>query len=402
MAQEGKAGLMQVSEAIAQLLAAVKLPELTETVSLLDADNRVLAVDVKSGMDVPGFDNSAMDGYALSAEAAVGAVFTVTQRIAAGQVGQPLLPGEAARIFTGAPVPPGTVAVVMQEHASEEGGQLTLSQPARVGQHIRRSGEDIAAGQVVVAEGERLLPAQLSLIASIGEPLVTVYRKPSVGLLFTGDELTEPGQPLPPGGIYNSNRYALSALLKRLGCEVTDLGQVPDRLDATQAVLREAAGHYDVLISSGGVSVGEEDHVKAALQTLGELHLWRLAMKPGKPLAFGRIGATHFVGLPGNPVSSFVTLLMVVRPFLLALQGQRHVTPQPQTLPAAFNWPRPDKRREFLRARINGDGQLSLFDNQGSGVMTSLAWADGLVELPPETVVQQGDRVRYWPLSTLY
>ncbi|NLR74583.1 molybdopterin molybdotransferase MoeA [Leeia sp. IMCC25680] len=393
---------MQVSEAIAQLLAAVKLPELTETVSLLDADNRVLAVDVKSGMDVPGFDNSAMDGYALSAEAAVGAVFTVTQRIAAGQVGQPLLPGEAARIFTGAPVPPGTVAVVMQEHASEEGGQLTLSQPARVGQHIRRSGEDIAAGQVVVAEGERLLPAQLSLIASIGEPLVTVYRKPSVGLLFTGDELTEPGQPLPPGGIYNSNRYALSALLKRLGCEVTDLGQVPDRLDATQAVLREAAGHYDVLISSGGVSVGEEDHVKAALQTLGELHLWRLAMKPGKPLAFGRIGATHFVGLPGNPVSSFVTLLMVVRPFLLALQGQRHVTPQPQTLPAAFNWPRPDKRREFLRARINGDGQLSLFDNQGSGVMTSLAWADGLVELPPETVVQQGDRVRYWPLSTLY
>ncbi len=393
---------MQVSEAIAQLLAAVKLPELTETVSLLDADNRVLAVDVKSGMDVPGFDNSAMDGYALSAEAEAGAVFTVTQRIAAGQVGQPLQPGEAARIFTGAPVPPGTVAVVMQEHASEEGGQLRLSQPARAGQHIRRRGEDIAAGQVVVAEGERLLPAQLSLIASIGEPLVTVYRKPSVGLLFTGDELIEPGQPLPPGGIYNSNRYALSALLKRLGCEVTDLGQVPDRLDATQAVLREAAGHYDVLISSGGVSVGEKDHVKAALQTLGELHLWRLAMKPGKPLAFGRIGATHFVGLPGNPVSSFVTLLMVVRPFLLALQGQRHVTPQPQTLPAAFNWPRPDKRREFLRARINGDGQLSLFDNQGSGVMTSLAWADGLVELPPETVVQQGDRVRYWPLSTLY
>lgn len=393
---------MQVSEAIAQLLAAVKLPELTETVSLLDADNRVLAVDVKSCMDVPGFDNSAMDGYALSAEAEVGAVFTVTQRIAAGQVGQPLQPGEAARIFTGAPVPPGTVAVVMQEHASEEGGQLTLSQPARTGQHIRRRGEDIAAGQVVVAEGERLLPAQLSLIASIGEPLVTVYRKPSVGLLFTGDELTEPGQPLPPGGIYNSNRYALSALLKRLGYEVTDLGQVPDRLDATQAVLREAAGHHDVLISSGGVSVGEEDHVKAALQTLGELHLWRLAMKPGKPLAFGRIGATHFVGLPGNPVSSFVTLLMVVRPFLLALQGQRHVTPQPQTLPAAFNWPRPDKRREFLRVRINADGQLSLFDNQGSGMMTSLAWADGLVELPPETVVQQGDRVRYWPLSTLY
>lgn len=393
---------MQVSEAIAQLLATVKLPEQTETVSLLDADNRVLAVDVKSTMDVPGFDNSAMDGYALSAEADAGTVFTVTQRIAAGQVGQPLQRGEAARIFTGAPVPAGTVAVVMQEHARIEGSQLLLEQPARAGQHIRRQGEDIAAGQVVVAEGERLLPAQLSLIASIGEPLVTVYRKPKVGLLFTGDELTEPGQALKPGGIYNSNRYALSALLKRLGCEVTDLGQVPDRLAATEAVLRDAAGQYDVLISSGGVSVGEEDHVKAALQALGELRLWRLAMKPGKPLAFGRIGTTHFVGLPGNPVSSFVTLLMVVRPFLLALQGQRHVTPQPLILPAAFAWPRPDKRREFLRARINSDGQLSLFDNQGSGVMTSLAWADGLVELPPESVVQPGDMVRYWPLATLY
>jgi molybdopterin molybdotransferase len=405
--------LKSLDEALAELLAhAAPLPDVDHA-STFDADGRVLAEDLRSELQVPPLDNSAMDGYAMRcADApADGAVLPVSQRIAAGAVGTPLVAGSAARIFTGAPVPAGADAVVMQEDCELlDDGRICVRRAPKPGMAIRRAGEDIALGAVVLARGTRLSPAALGLAASIGLAALPVARRPRVALFSTGDELVMPGAVAPadmrPGAIYNSNRYFLRSLLQRLGCEVHDLGVVPDQREATVAALREASQKSDLIVTSGGVSVGEEDHVKPAVQALGRLDLWQIAIKPGKPFAYGRIdraqGACHFIGLPGNPVSSLVTFLVLVRPFLLALQGATQLHPPALSLPAHFDWPRADRRREFLRARRNDQGGLDLFANQGSGVLTSTVWGDGLVDTAPGQTIARGDAVRFLPFGDLW
>jgi molybdopterin molybdotransferase len=290
-------------------------------------------------------------------------------------------------------------------------GSVRIAIVPAAGQWIRRAGEDVASGDVVLRTGERLTPAALGLAASVGFDRLQVARKPRVAMLSTGDELVMPGEVAPdamkPGAIYNSNRFFMRALLRRLGCEVNDLGIVPDDREATIAALRDAAETSDLIITTGGVSVGEEDHIRAALQSLGELQLWSLSMKPGKPFAYGSIarsngqGACHVTGLPGNPVSSFLTFLMLVRPFLLALQGAARVAPEAVKMRADFDWLRADKRREFLRTRRNADGGLDLFGNQSSGVLTSMVWGDGLVDNPSGRAIKSGDIVDFIPFASL-
>ena len=401
--------LLPLNDAIAQLLATVVPLGATESVSILEADGRVLAQDLVSALQVPPHDNSAMDGYAVRVDDvlhAAGASLAVSQRIAAGAVGSELAVGTIARIFTGAPIPPGADAVVMQEEctaqeaADADGRTLVQINATPVpGQNVRHSGEDVTRGDVLLAAGHRLDPAKLGLAASIGIATVQVVLRPKVALFSTGDELVMPGtvapQDMPPGAIYNSNRFFLHNLLRRMGCIVTDLGIVPDSLAATQAALREAAANNDLVLTSGGVSVGEEDHIKPAVESLGHLDLWQIAIKPGKPFAHGRIGAAHFIGLPGNPVSSLVTFLLLVRPFLLRLQGTHDVAMKSVAARADFDWPRADKRREFLRVRRNANGGLDLFDNQSSGVLTSAVWGDGLVDTEPGRPVLYGDTVRF-------
>ena len=427
--------LLSFDEVLEKLLAAARPVAEIEEVDTVAAAGRTLARAQTSGIVVPPLDNSAMDGYAvrLADVPASGIRLPVSQRIPAGSVGTPLQPGTAARIFTGAPVPAGADAVVMQElceHAGE--GVVQVNHVPHPGENIRRAGEDIESGAEILAAGTRLAPQDIGLAASVGLARLPVFRRLRVAVFFTGDELSMPGEPLKPGGIYNSNRYTLRGLLAALGCEVHDLGIVPDSLDATRAALREAAAASDVIITSGGVSVGEEDHVKAAVQAEGTLDLWKIAIKPGKPLAFGKVspretaqasaippppfpgkGVTAvrgqsplhdeaaFIGLPGNPVSSFVTFLMLVRPLLLACQGARVTAPRGLTMRADFDWPKPDRRREFLRVRINGEGGLDLFPNQSSGVLTSCVWADGLVDNPPAQAIQHGELVRFIPFSEL-
>lgn len=400
--------LRNLDDALADLLGHALPLAGGGLVSTFDADGRVLARDLVSELQVPPLDNSAMDGYAVrSSEIAdEGVTLPVTQRIPAGSAAAPLAPGSAARIFTGAPIPEGADAVVMQEDAEAVGDQSVriLRVPAP-GQWIRRSGEDVARGTVVLARGERLDPAALGLAASIGMDRLPVAPRPRVALFSTGDELVMPGQVAPaqmrPGAIYNSNRFFLQALLRRLGCQVTDFGIVPDRRDATIAALQQAARDHDLILTSGGVSVGEEDHIKPAVEALGSLDLWQIAIKPGKPFAYGKVGGAHFMGLPGNPVSSFVTFVLLVRPFLLKLQGANGLL-APVTLQlAAFDWPRPDRRREFLRARRRADGMLELFPNQSSGVLTSAVWADGLIDNPPGRPIARGDPVRFMALTEL-
>lgn len=425
-------GLMVLEDAMEALLATAQAAAGTESVPTFDADGRVLAHDLVSALDVPGHDNSSMDGYAVRVadlQLAAGTALPVSQRIAAGHVGTALQPGTVARIFTGAPVPTGADAVVMQEEAELLGdGAETVGQSQgrpmvrfkglpKVGQWIRRQGEDVARGAVVLTQGTLLGPAEIGLAASMGFSHLGVLRRVRVALLSTGDELVMPGdippEQMKPGAIYNSNRFFLRALLQRLGCEVSDLGIVPDQRDATVAALRSAAQQHDLILSSGGVSVGEEDHIKPAVQQLGGLNLWQIGMKPGKPFAQGWVnrpdagtgGRCHFIGLPGNPVSSFVTFLLLVRPFLRCLQGvagaQAAGLPPPQRRVAHFELPVGDKRREFLRVRCNAAGGLELFPNQSSGVLTSVVWADGLVDNPPGRAIRQGDWVDYLPLDEL-
>lgn len=404
--------LMPLDDALAQLLADVQPLGQHETVPTMEADGRVLARTIVSGLQVPPKDNSAMDGYAVRVDDVLGGLgpLPVSQRIAAGSVGTPLQSGTVARIFTGAPVPEGADAVVMQEDctvqdADDGSARVQINTLPLPGQNIRRSGEDVARGDVVLAAGTRLGPAALGLAASVGMAQLQVARRPRVALFSTGDELIMPGtvppEQMPPGAIYNSNRFFLHSLLRRLGCEVTDLGIVPDRLDATVQALRDAAGSHDLILTSGGVSVGEEDHIKPAVQALGQLNLWQIAIKPGKPFAHGRVGDAHFIGLPGNPVSSFVTFLVLVRPFLLRLQGVEDVAMKTIAARADFDWPRADKRREFLRVRRNANGGLDLFGNQGSGVLTSAAWGDGLIDVPAGEPILYGATVRYIPFSEL-
>ncbi|TRZ64046.1 MAG: molybdopterin molybdenumtransferase MoeA, partial [Rhodocyclaceae bacterium] len=331
-----------------------------------------------------------------------------------GSVGHSLAPGTAARIFTGAPIPAGADAIVIQEmcaHGADN--QVIVNHVPQPGDWIRRAGQDIRAGAEILGSGSRLSPAQLGLAASVGFAELPVFRRLRVALFSTGDELVMPGEiapeALPAGAIFNSNRYLLRGLLQQLGCEVGDLGIVPDSLAATRAALREAAADHDLILTSGGVSVGEEDHVKPAVQDEGALALWKIAIKPGRPLAFGHLsrkggqdaGHCAFIGLPGNPVSSFVTFVMLVRPFILKTQGVLQQNPPAQSMRADFDWPRPDARREFLRARRNQAGGLELFPNQGSGVLTSVAWADGLIDNPPGQAIKGGDAVSFLPFSDL-
>jgi molybdopterin molybdotransferase len=429
-----RAPLKALDLALAELLAQVQSLQQTELVSTFDADGRILAQNVTSSLHVPPQDNSAMDGYAVRcADLSSGALLQISQRIPAGSAGAALQAGTVARIFTGAPIPAGADAVVMQEDCEfvqSEGNSISLGSVRvntmpKLGQWIRKAGEDVARGAVVLQKGERLTPASLGLAASIGLDRLSVVRQPKVALFSTGDELVMPGdiapENMPAGSIYNSNRFFLRALLKRLGCVVTDMGIVPDNLEATKAALRRAAQGHDLILTSGGVSVGEEDHIKPAVTALGELNLWQIAIKPGKPFAYGKIhkalrpepveglvkastssartdNSCHFIGLPGNPVSSFITFLVLVRPFILKLQGVENtasIATQSVAVRADFTWAKADKRREFLRVKRHANGGLELFANQSSGVLTSAVWGDGVVDNPPGQTIAVGDMVQF-------
>lgn len=406
--------LEQALEKLAEGAAPHRIRRI-DSVPTAQALGRVLAAEVMSALDVPPEDNSSMDGYALNTRdvQAAGAELPVAQRIPAGHPGRPLEPGTAARIFTGAQVPQGADTIVMQEFcealpaADGQGlGRVRVNTVPERHQWIRRKGEDVRNGAIVLHAGTRLTPQALGLAASVGAAMLAVVRRPRVAIFSTGDELVMPGEPLPPGAIYNSNRFTLRGLAEAGGCEVGDLGIVPDRLDATRDALRRAAAAHDVIITSGGVSVGEEDHLKPAIRAEGTLEQWQMAIKPGRPLAFGTVrrddGSSALVlGLPGNPVSSFLTYVLCVSTVLRAMQGMDWRLPKPVPMRADFDWPRADKRREFMRVRVGEHGALELFPNQSSGVLTSAVWADGFVDNPPGQVIARGDVVRFLPFAEL-
>ncbi|AHB06228.1 gephyrin-like molybdotransferase Glp [Pandoraea pnomenusa] len=422
--------MLSTQEALDAVLGAARALGRHETVDTLAANGRVLAADVIATLDVPPMDTSAMDGYAvrLSDLRDAETVLPVSQRIPAGHAPAPLAEGTAARIFTGAPVPPGADAIVMQEQCeAREDGKVVIRHVPAAGEFINRQGADIRRGSVILAAGTRLRAQSLGLAASVGIAKLQVARRLRVAVFFTGDELTMPGEPLREGGIYNSNRFVLRSLLENLGCEMTDYGIVPDNLAATRAILRDAARGNDLIITSGGVSVGEEDHVKPAVEAEGRLNLWQIALKPGKPLAYGEVnrprGASnatnatdatdasrehgaggdtaHFIGLPGNPVSSFVTFLLFVRPFILRLQGVADVAPRRIAMRADFTQKKADRRNEFVRARVNDQGGLEAFPNQSSAVLTSTVWGDGLIDNPPGHRIEAGQTVAFLPFSDL-
>jgi molybdopterin molybdotransferase len=352
-----------------------------------------------------------MDGYALAlADLHAGTDFVISQRITAGSPPQPLQSGTAARIFTGAQIPPGADSVIMQEEVQTlPDSRVRFSPQAQsrlqLGANIRQRGEDIQLGTVILQRGRKLLPQDLGLAASVGIAQLSVYRRLKVATFFTGDELVQPGVALSPGQIYNSNQYLLNALLQRLGCTLINLGIVPDDLAATTATLQRAAAEADLVMTSGGVSVGEEDHIKTALETLGEIGFWRVAIKPGKPIAFGRIGTTAVIGLPGNPVSVFATCNLLARPFILRMQGCTTVLPQRFQVKAQFVWPTAGKRREYVRVRLSannaGELEATLYPNQGSGVLSSTSWADGLAEIREHSTIAIGDNISFYPFEGL-
>lgn len=413
-----KPPMLTAQQALDHLLLHAQAVTESENVPMQAALGRVLAQHVDSLVDVPPLDNTSMDGYAVRTvdTKAPGTVLKIAQRIPAGSMGTRLEPGTAARIFTGAPVPPGADAIVMQEDcviAEGASDQVQINTVPTCGQWIRRRGEDLTAGITALFAGTFLRPQELGVAASAGLTHLNVKRKVRVAAFFTGDELSLPGEPLKPGGIYNSNRDTLLACIKSLGCDATDFGIVPDSLEATKETLRKASKDHDLIITSGGVSVGEEDHIKPAVTSEGRLDLWQIAIKPGKPLAFGAVRKpdssgnnanpeTWFIGLPGNPVSSFVTFLLFVRPFILKLQGRDARAPQSYPMRADFDWPKADRRNEFLRVKINAQGGLDLFPNQSSGVLTSASWGDGLVDCPPGATFNTGDMVKYIPFDALF
>jgi len=395
--------MLSADQLLDALLERARGLSATETVAVTAALGRVLAASQTSSITVPPADNSAMDGYAvrLADVTRPGVKLPLSQRIPAGAVGQPLQPGTAARIFTGAQVPPGADAVLMQEDCSADGADIVINKLPQPAENIRRAGEDIAAGAQILAAGSRIGAAEMGLAASVGLAELPVFRRLKVACFFTGDELVTPGLALQPGQIYNSNRYTLTGLVNGLGCELIDLGIVPDTLEATEVALAGAASIADVVITSGGVSVGEADFVKAAVEKLGRVEMWKVAMKPGKPIVYGRVNDADFIGLPGNPVSAFVTFCLFVRPFLLKRMGAADVLYRAFAVQADFAWSRPGERREFLRAQLQPNGKLALFPNQGSGVLTSCAWADGLVDIAIGQTVQPGDWMRFIPFSEL-
>ena len=399
-------GLITVEQAIDKILSSATAVAETETVQILDGLNRVLAEDISSSIDVPGYDNSAMDGYAINSADCQqeGATLPISQRIPAGQVGEVLQAGTAARIFTGAPIPEGADAVVMQELCDADDDSVKINTSVDAGCNVRKAGEDIAENSVVLGSGVKLRPQELGLIASVGVAELKVKRRLKVASFFTGDELVTPGEPLGSGQIYNSNRYTLRGFLQAMDCDVIDLGIVPDTLEATVDVLERAAAEADLVITSGGVSVGEEDYVRIALEQLGELNMWRIAMKPGKPVAFGRVKDALFIGLPGNPVSVFVTFLLFARPLILKLQGAAEYKVKPVSVIADFEWKKV-QRQEYLRARlVEQDGRFvaQIYPKQGSGVLSSASWSEGLVEVPLHQAINRGDSVSYLSFQGLF
>lgn len=399
--------LMPVDQAISHLLEQAPPPPAQQTVLLEKALGRVLAVDIHSPRDLPGWDNSAMDGFALRAAdlPAVGGCLPLAGRIAAGQAATAPLPVEqAVRIFTGAPLPPGADTVVPQELCRVEGDQVWL--PAvSLGDHVRKAGEEVREGQLLLAAGKRLRAQELGLLAAAGVCWVDVYRPLRVCLLSSGDELREPGEPLAPGQIYNSNRFCLSALLQGWGVEVHDYGVMADDLAASCQALSLAAAECDLILTSGGVSVGEEDHLKHAIESLGNLQLWRLAIQPGKPLAFGKVAGKPWIGLPGNPAAALITALVVVRPFLLRSQGAQDVLPRPMAMPAGFDWLQRNKRRQYLRARLtsqdNAPASIQLHPQQSSAMLAAACWADGLAVVECEQQVHKHESVTFLSFADL-
>ncbi|VVM91653.1 Molybdopterin molybdenumtransferase [Pseudomonas fluorescens] len=391
---------MPVEDAIARLLEMAEAAPITqhERVRLADAEGRVLATDLVSTLDLPPWSNSAMDGYALRVADWRGEPLPVSQRIFAGQAPEPLAPGTCARIFTGAPVPEGADCVEMQENAEVLDDQrVRFTESLKPEQNIRPQGQETRIGDTVLAAGTRLGPIELGLAASLGLAEVDVVRRVRVAVLSTGDELIEPGQPLGPGQIYNSNRVLLCSWLKRLQCDVVDAGILPDDLAKTRAALA-SLHEVDLILSTGGVSVGEADFLGHALREEGELSLWKLAIKPGKPLTFGHFRGVPVIGLPGNPASTLVTFALLARAYLLRRQGVLDVTPLKFAVPAGFVWTRPGNRREYLRGRLE-QGRAVPYRNQSSGVLRSAAWADGLIEVREGATVAEGDWVNFIPLS---
>lgn len=398
--------LLAYHEALRQLTTSIAALDKVVDKPLQQALGSVLAESIDAAIDVPGCAMSSMDGYAIRTAdlAKTGNTrLPLSQRIPAGVEAEALTPGSAARIFTGAPVPAGADAVIMQEQVEiDEDGIRFDSKPA-VGNNIRPTGNDIQRGTTILDKGSRLRAQDIGLAASIGLQSLPVYKAVRVGIFFTGDELVEPGQALTAGKIYDSNRYTLHGLLESLGCDIVDLGLVGDTLDATKEAMLKASTSADLVVTSGGVSVGEEDHVRIAIEQLGKLSMWRIGIKPGKPLAYGHINDTPFMGLPGNPVSVFATFCLFVSPVIQILQGRMWRPPVALPVIADFDWPKPDSRREFLRARLaGGTGDqtvVQIFPNQDSGVLTSTVWADGFVEIAENQTVQAGDTVNYLPFA---
>ncbi|QAY87338.1 molybdopterin molybdenumtransferase MoeA [Pseudomonas arsenicoxydans] len=399
----GKTGsLMPVEVALARLLEMAESSKIPERLRLplAQAEGRVLAEDLISTLDLPPWPNSAMDGYALRIADWTGELLPVSQKIFAGQAPEPLKPGTCARIFTGAPVPSGADCVEMQENAEVQADErVRFLEPLSVGQNIRPQGQETTVGELVLPAGTRLGPIELGLAASLGCAELEVVRKVRVAVLSTGDELVEPGQGLGPGQIYNSNRVLLCSWLWRLGCEVIDAGILPDNLSTTRARLEELKD-VDLILSTGGVSVGEADFLGIALREEGELSLWKLAIKPGKPLTVGHFHGVPVIGLPGNPASTLVTFALLTRPYLLRRQGVKEVEPLKFQVPAGFDWPKAGNRREYLRGRLE-NGRAIIYKNQSSGVLRSAAWADGLVEVLEDRTLVAGEYVSFIALSEL-
>jgi len=400
--------MLTTDEAIQFLLERSKAIEQVETVKTLDSLGRVLAQAITSTLNVPPLDNSAMDGYVTrfsDLNCDTETTLAISQRIAAGYVGDKLVKGTAARIFTGAPVPEGADTVIMQEQCQQQDDKVVISGKARKGDHIRRAGEDIVQGSEVMSIGQKLRPQDMGLIASVGIDEIIVYKKITVAIFSTGDELLMPGEAVQPGKIYNSNRYTLTGMLQKVGCEIIDLGCIPDDLDATVDAMRQAAEKADLIMTTGGVSVGEEDYIKLAIDKLGSVEMWRVAMKPGKPVAFGEVSKTPFIGLPGNPVSVFVTFCLFARPVIRTMQGCSEVLPRKVQVVSGFDWLRKGPRREFVRGQLvmdeQGQQRAQTYSSHSSGVLTSTTWAHGLIEIPENSTFEKGAVINWLDFSEL-